>query len=249
MPAIARNRLGVSAPRRHLADRAGEEDPLGQLEAPPRFLPPGAGMKSSFVHDGRKDRPRRAEPFGDLPVGERERPGVPEERAGGRVPARVPDVVECADDPRLRSSRREERHPVVVRRVRVEDVELLSQDRLSEPAGVGKHVAGSPRMRDERPRPSERQEAPGEQASRDESELRFHARRDEGRGLVEDHGRRTGPFLARHQVEDAHGGRIRSSEQVSEEMQVQVPGIRCQGRELGSPETWHLSLTPDHLTP
>lgn len=87
---------------------------------------------------------------------------------------------------------------MIMRRMSVQDVEFFPQDGLAQTPGIPERIAGSARMGDERPRPSERQESLSERTAGHESELRFDACRDQGRRLVENYGGRACPLLARY---------------------------------------------------
>jgi len=115
-----------------------------------------------------------------------------------------------------------------VRCVRVQDVEFLSQDGLAQAPGIPEGISGSSGMGHERPRPSERQKSLSERAAGHESELRFDAGRDQGRRLIENHGGRACPFLARHQIQNAHARKLSAISSQPSAREITAPVARAE---------------------
>ncbi len=95
---------------------------------------------------------------------------------------------------------------MIVRRMGVDDVELLPEYGFAQPADVPK-VGARPagRTLEKRPGPTRRQEPFGQRAVAHKAELHFETRGHQSRGLVVDDGRRSGPFFTGNEIENAHG--------------------------------------------
>jgi hypothetical protein len=97
---------------------------------------------------------------------------------------------------------------VIVREVTVDDLESLPLHGLTQIADVSGIVEETTGAGEQRARPAERQESPGERTLTDEAELRLHSGRHESGSLVENDGRGAGPLLSRDELEDAHDRKL-----------------------------------------
>ena len=158
----------------------------------------------------RVDGPGGAEGRGDVPIGEGEGVGAAEEAAQKKIGFRVPQVMERPDDPNPNRTPRggESREVVIVRQVRVDDIEALALERRAQP-GRSRRAAAREWGRESSGRAQPRgriRRARGLVA--DERELGLDTGVDEGARPVEDDGSDSGPLLARDDVKDAHPGKL-----------------------------------------
>ena len=115
------------------------------------------------------------------------------------------EVVKGAQQRHSSARDRPGRDMMIVRRMGVDDVELFPEYGFAQPPdvpNVGPRPAGG--TLEERPSPTRRQKPLGQRAVAHKAKLHFQTRSHQGRGLVVDDGRRSGPFFTGNEIENAH---------------------------------------------
>ena len=198
----------MTASRRDLSDGAHDEPFSGHSQRAEPVLRRLPGPEPLSVDDRRMHGAGPLEAGGDLAVGRRECVRPAKESARKNVAAHGVDVMKGAreEDPRTPHGRRADE--MVVGEMAVHDVEALADKGVLEEADVPPDAERGPGAGQERPCPAERHQPLGERRVADEAELRFHAGRDERGRLVEDDRGGAGPFLARHELQNAHEKKV-----------------------------------------
>jgi len=207
-----------------LRNGSREQSVFGQAKASEELPRPLGRPKSLDVDDGRQDGPGPFRSLGDLAVGVRKGVGAAEDQGRERVRPGMSHMVQRPDEANRRAPDRECGDVVVVRPVGVNDIELLTKERLPHAADLpGKTERPAGLRFEQRPSPAERVEPSLEGPAARERELGLEAGCDERRRLIEDDCRDTRPAVPVDQLKNPHERKLAETRAAGHGVSVGVP--------------------------